>query len=178
MLDLTVHHPGPDADAPIAPASSEKVAPISNRKTISDPERTPSGDASTKINKSERIRQFLAQHPDQANRHVVDALGQFGVTAGDVANFKTRERKRIEAGGATKGRGRPRKSELDDVPPVEKTATVAAPVSPVVEVTQPLLDADGITQMTAITQLVKMCGGIDNTKRFLDLLDEIESLRN
>jgi len=39
--------------------------------------------------KAKRIREFLDLHPESRNRDAVESLGQYGVTAADVANVKS-----------------------------------------------------------------------------------------
>ena len=45
------------------------------------------------LSKAKRIRAFLDSHPEARNRDAVEALSEYGVTAADVANVKSHQKR-------------------------------------------------------------------------------------
>ena len=59
--------------------------------------------------KAKRIREFLDNNPEARNKDVVEVLGEYGVTAADVANVKSHQKRsegttRKHSATASKGR--------------------------------------------------------------------------
>ncbi len=44
--------------------------------------------------KARRIRDYVDNHPESRNKDVVEALGSYGVTAADVANVKSQQKRK------------------------------------------------------------------------------------
>ncbi len=141
------------------------------------------------VNKSQSIRDYLAQHPDTQNKDVAEALKKHGVNAQDVANLKAR----LKASAGTRAkkkaakRGAPskncpkcnralhaRKAVCDcgyKFPAKKKTRAkkaVAAISSGEGALSQKLADS---------IKIVEKAGGIDQAKQMLAAVKELEKLK-
>ena len=48
---------------------------------------------SKELSKAKRIREYLDNHPDARNKDAVESLAEYGVTAADVANVKSHQKR-------------------------------------------------------------------------------------
>jgi hypothetical protein len=84
----------------------------SRRLELEAQNQTDESNMSKEPSKAKRIREYLDNNPEARNKDVVEVLGQYGVTAADVANVKSHQ-KRAEGKPSRKNaasvadRGRP-----------------------------------------------------------------------
>lgn len=73
------------------------VRDAENRRLESKTENyNKEGGMTKELSKAKRIREHMDNHPEARNKDIVEALGSFGVTAADVANVKS-QNKRAES---------------------------------------------------------------------------------
>ena len=106
--------------------------------------------------KAKRIRDYLNKHPGARNKDAVEALGEYGVKAADVANVKSHQ-KRAE--------GRPRKSTASSKTKPESSASTA-------------LTSNGPTinwkELDAGVAFVKAAGSVQRAQHLLIIIDKIK----
>ena len=102
--------------------------------------------------KAKRIRDYLDKHPTARNKDAVESLGQYGVTAADVANVKSHQ-KRNEAPG--------KKSAATAKPKAASTAlTNSGPTF--------------LTGLEAGVAFVKAAGSVQNARHLLIIIEQIK----
>lgn len=101
---------------------------------------------------SDRVREYLKEHPDAGPSEVTEALSEFGVTIGLVSNVKNRMKKQ----GLL--RWQPA-AELPDEPEDEPEGEE--------EIPSPIL---------AAVKLIQSCGSADAAKKTIDLVVKIGQL--
>lgn len=109
------------------------------------------------LSKAKRIRMYLEDHPGIRNRDVVEALGEYSVTAADVANVKSILKKSDVKRPAAK-----RETKRPQVARSESTALTSAGAS----ITLPELEA-GVA-------FVKAAGSITRAKHVLIIIEQIK----
>ena len=106
--------------------------------------------------KAKRIREYLNKHPGARNKDAVEALGDYGVTAADVANVKSHQ-KRSE--------GTPRKSASSSKTKSEASSSTA-------------LTSSGPTinwsELEAGVAFVKAAGSVQRAQHLLIIIDQIK----
>ena len=105
--------------------------------------------AKRKINKSQKVRDYLTAHPDVGPKKVAQALKQYGITPGFVSNVKVKMKKIQEGNGKPNKRGRPAGST--------KTADAC------------------IDSVIAAATFIGTCGSIEEARRALQVAEEIVS---
>ena len=136
-----------------APAASSTPATESSPATASEPKK--------KISKSERIRQYMRQHPEARNKDISAALAQHGVTPADVGNVKTQLKQKAA-------------KERQAVSPTPRTETSTAAIG-----TAPQTDSDatiGMDVLEAGVEFIRKAGGINEAQYTLTLIRRIRSL--
>ena len=102
--------------------------------------------------KAKRIREYLDKHPGARNKDAVESLGQYGVTAADVANVKSHQKR---TGAVTK------KSSASAKPKAASTAlTSAGPTF--------------LTGLEAGVAFVKAAGSVQNARHLLIIIEQIK----
>ncbi|MEM9588633.1 MAG: hypothetical protein AAGA03_15230 [Planctomycetota bacterium] len=155
-MDATAELFETDAQSPVVSESqSESVAGV-GAVSPSQP------DEQTRLSKSERIRRYMADHPEVRNRDVAAALEPYGVTAADVANVKSHQKRkqkqpRGKVGRPKKGVAKPRSAESSP----GETSTG---------------DTLGLDVLDACVQLIEKAGGVDEAAHVLDLVRRIRSM--
>ena len=110
--------------------------------------------AKRKVNKSQKIRDYLAEHPGDGPTAVANALKRYGVSVALVSAIKSkgktggRKRRKAKATKRRSVRGRKGQSRR------------AGRVEPVV----------------AAAELIRVCGGIDEAKAALDAAGRVASV--
>ena len=106
--------------------------------------------------KAKRIREYLDKHPGARNKDAVESLGAYGVTAADVANVKSHQ-KRTE--------GSSRKSASSTKTKSEATSSTA-------------LTSNGPTlnwkELEAGVAFVKAAGSVQRAQHLLIIIDQIK----
>ena len=109
--------------------------------------------AKRKVNKSQKIREYVAEHPEAGPSQVARDLKQFGVTPALVSNVKARgdapprrRKKRVRRKRSLNRNGMPRRRRRD--------------IQPIV----------------AAAELIRLCGGIEEAKSALDTAGRIASV--
>jgi len=106
--------------------------------------------------KAKRIREYLDKHPGARNKDAVESLGAYGVTAADVANVKSHQ-KRTE-GSARKGASSTKTKS-------ESTSSTA-------------LTSNGPTlnwkELEAGVAFVKAAGSVQRAQHLLIIIDQIK----
>ena len=108
------------------------------------------------LSKAKRIREYLNNNPEARNKDAVEALGAYGVTAADVANVKSHQKR-------SKG-------------PAKKSATTAkAKPAPA---TSTALSNNGPTinwkELEAGVAFVKAAGSVQRAQHLLIIIDQIK----
>jgi hypothetical protein len=124
---------------------------VEETKTIGDTAVTK------ELSKAKRIRAYLDNHPEARNKDAVEALSEFGVTAADVANVKSHQKRTQTAPG--------------------KKSPSPAKVKP--EVASPnALSNNGPTinwkELEAGVAFVKAAGSVQRAKHLLIIIDQIK----
>ena len=102
--------------------------------------------------KAKRIREYLDKHPCARNKDAVESLGQYGVTAADVANVKSHQKR---TGAVSK------KSSTSAKPKPASTAlTSAGPTF--------------LTGLEAGVAFVKAAGSVQNARHLLIIIEQIK----
>jgi hypothetical protein len=112
-------------------------------------------DMSKDISKAQRIRNYLAAHPEARNRDVVEALQEHSVTAADVANVKSISKRNGES------------AERPAREAVRSRAESTAIAAPGASITLPELEA-GVA-------FVKAAGSIMRAKHLLIIIEQIKA---
>ena len=105
--------------------------------------------------KAKRIREYLDKHPGSRNKDAVESLGQYGVTAADVANVKSHQKRND---GTAK-----------------KSAVSAKPKSTASNSTG--LTGGGPTFLTGLeagVAFVKAAGSVQNARHLLIIIEQIK----
>jgi hypothetical protein len=110
--------------------------------------------AKRKINKSQKVRDYLAEHPDAGPIAVANALKRYGVSVALVSAIKSK--------GKTGGRKR-RKSKAT------KRRSVRGRRAPARRTGQ-------MEPVVAAAELIRVCGGIDEAKSTLDAAGRVASV--
>ena len=122
-------------------------------KTIRESSETS---MSKEPSKAKRIREYLNKHPGARNKDAVEALGEYGVTAADVANVKSHQ-KRSE--------GTTRKSASSAKAKSESSSSTA-------------LTNNGPTinwkELDAGVAFVKAAGSVQRAQHLLIIIDKIK----
>ena len=103
-----------------------------------------------KTNRSELIRQYLAEHPDEGPSQVAEALKQYKVNAHLVSNVKNK----MNNAGSPRGK---------------KVATRPAP-------SVATAGADKFASVVAAAQLIKTCGGLEQAQQALKAAGKVADL--
>ncbi len=106
--------------------------------------------------KAKRIREYLDKHPGARNKDAVASLGQYGVTAADVANVKSHQ-KRSE--GTTKKRAA-----------ASAKPKAAASASTAMTSSAPTF----LTGLEAGVAFVKAAGSVQNARHLLIIIEQIK----
>ena len=104
--------------------------------------------------KAKRIREYLDKHPGARNKDAVESLGQYGVTAADVANVKSHQ-KRSE--------GTSKKSAAAAKPKAAPTSTALTSAGPTF-----------LTGLEAGVAFVKAAGSVQNARHLLIIIEQIK----
>jgi hypothetical protein len=116
--------------------------------------------AKRKVNKSEKVREYIEEHPEAGPSEVSRALQEFGVTPALVSNIKSRTepgRRKTKKRGAAR-RGRPRAAARNGVPRGRR----------------PKAQQQGEAIVEA-AKLIRLCGGIEGAKAALTTADQVVS---
>lgn len=130
------------------------------RNTASSKQQAASkgtNEMSKDISKAQRIRNYLAAHPEARNRDVVEALQEYSVTAADVANVKSISKRNGESAAE-------RPAARDAVRSRAESTAIAAPGA---SITLPELEA-GVA-------FVKAAGSIMRAKHLLIIIEQIKA---
>jgi thioredoxin-like negative regulator of GroEL len=116
------------------------------------------GNMSDVTSKVQRVRDYLKANPDVKNKDIAKALSEYGVTASDVANAKTRLKK--EKGS--------RRSQAKQAEASSLSAAPVAKPDPEGQVT--------VKDLNAGIAFVREIGSLDRAKQLLVLLEQINKL--
>jgi hypothetical protein len=105
------------------------------------------------VNKSQKIREYLADHPEAGPSEVARELKQFGVTAALVSNVKARGDAPVRR---KKRRGRKRSVTRNGAPGRRRRAEA-----------QPIV---------AAAELIRLCGGVEEAKAALNTAGDVASV--
>ena len=107
--------------------------------------------------KAKRIREYLDKHPGARNKDAVESLGAYGVTAADVANVKSHQ-KRTE--GTTRGAA-----------PVQSKARPEVSNSTSLTSSGPTINWK---ELEAGVAFVKAAGSVQRAQHLLIIIDQIK----
>jgi len=106
--------------------------------------------------KAKRIREFLDNNPDARNKDAVETLGQYGVTAADVANVKSHQ-KRTE--GSKRKTAAPTRTRTEPT-----TSTAMTSSGPTIN----------WQELEAGVAFVKAAGSVQRAQHLLIIIDKIK----
>jgi hypothetical protein len=113
---------------------------------------------SKELSKAKRIREYLDNHPGSRNKDAVEALGEYGVTAADVANVKSHQKR-------TQGSAKKSSSSSKAKPTTETSSSNA-------------LTNNGPTinwkELEAGVAFVKAAGSVQRAQHLLIIIDQIK----
>ncbi len=119
-------------------------------------------DSEKSLSKSKRVQEYLKENPETRNVDVVEALREYGVTAGDVSNVKTKMRKKSK------------KSRTSTSSAGAGKAAKAAKPSTVLPIS---LDAKiEVDLLELAVEFVRKAGGMNEAQHILNLVRRIRSL--
>ena len=117
---------------------------------------TSESSMSKEPSKAKRIREYLNKYPGARNKDLVEALGEYGVTAADVANVKSHQKRSEE---------KPRKSTSTSRVKSESSVSTA-------------LTSNGPTinwkELDAGVAFVKAAGSVQRAQHLLIIIDKIK----
>lgn len=117
--------------------------------------------------KSQRVRDYLEEHPEARNRDVVDALGKYGVTAADVSNAKAQLKRK---GDVPARRGRPPAATTANAGAIDEVGagnlpTEAAPGG-----------AIAMNDLEAAIKFVREIGSLSRAQQLLVIIQQLQRL--
>jgi hypothetical protein len=119
-----------------------------------------SSTSSKNKSKSERVREYIAKHPEARNKEIAAALAKYSVSAADVGNVKTQLKKKAGKNAS------PAKSQSE-----------AKPSSPSVAKKDVLIDATiGLDVLDAGIEFINKAGGLNEAQYALNVIRRIKSL--
>lgn len=121
--------------------------------------RSSENDMSKEPSKAKRIREYLDNNPEARNKDVVEALESYGVTAADVANVKSHQ-KRTE-GKVRRSAGAPK----------GKTEPVASSSSTALTSSGPTINW---RELDAGVAFVKAAGSVQRAQHLLIIIEQIK----
>jgi len=105
--------------------------------------------------KAKRIREYLDKHPGSRNKDAVESLGQYGVTAADVANVKSHQKR---------NEGTAKKATVSSKPKTAASSSTG-------------LTSAGPTFLTGLeagVAFVKAAGSVQNARHLLIIIEQIK----
>jgi len=105
--------------------------------------------------KAKRIREYLDKHPGSRNKDAVESLGQYGVTAADVANVKSHQKR---------NEGTAKKATASSKPKTAASSSTG-------------LTSGGPTFLTGLeagVAFVKAAGSVQNARHLLIIIEQIK----
>ena len=142
---------------------------IDSNSLVDDTAKTAGVDASSldspkTKSKSERVREYIAEHPEARNKDIAAALVNFSVTAADVGNVKTQLRKK-----GVRKRATATKSQAKSA-----VATKSTPASSPKEAA---IDGTiGLDVLDAGIDFINKAGGLNEAQYALNVIRRIKSL--
>ncbi len=113
---------------------------------------------SKELSKAKRIREYLDNHPAARNKDAVEALGEYGVTAADVANVKSHQKR--TQGTAKKSPG-----------PARSKAKAESSSSTALTHNGPTINWK---ELEAGVAFVKAAGSVQRAQHLLIIIDQIK----
>ena len=110
--------------------------------------------AKRKINKSQKVRDYLAEHPDAGPTEVATALKRYGVSVALVSSIKGKS----QTGGRKKRKAKA--SRRRSVGGRRGQSRRAGRVEPII----------------AAAELIRVCGGVDEAKTAVDATGRVASV--
>jgi hypothetical protein len=172
------------ADAPAEPPSDPASEATAEPVPVTSAQPTD-GDAAR--SKSQRIRDYLSDHPQARNRDVVDALSAYGVRAADVANVKTIDKKKADSQPTTDAKSpkikapKGSKKQSGSGPRAAKPAKPAAARDNTKPVATPAASSKTngelvMSDLEAGLAFIAQAGGIEKAHQVLELIARIRSV--
>jgi len=116
---------------------------------------------SKELSKAKRIREYIDNNPEARNKDVVEALSEYGVTAADVANVKSHQ-KRSEIKSSGKSRVRS-ESKADSA--LANSSTALTSSGPTIN----------WRELDAGVAFVKAAGSIQRAQHLLIIIEQIKT---
>ncbi len=183
--------PAPSAQQSDSDATSKLPTTADSEMTTpsqSLPSSTVPSEADASVSKSQRIRNFLTEHPDARNKDVVDALSDYGVKAADVANVKTIDRKKADSPSASDTKApkikatKAPKKQSGSGPRAAKSAKPPATREDSKPLTSPAVSVKPaaevvLSDLEAGLAFIEQTGGIEKAQQVLELIARIRSVK-
>jgi hypothetical protein len=141
-------------------SDSYKLFP-SRDSTSTTPQRTSYSVSDKTPSKSQRIRDYMEANPEARNRDVVEALGEFGITAADVSNAKAQLKRKAEPVKRSRGGGE----------------AAAAPASSSAAAAQDAAGQIGMSEIDAALTFVRQMGSINRARQLLVIIEQIKETK-
>ena len=110
--------------------------------------------AKRKVNKSQKVRDYLAEHPDAGPTAVANALKRYGVSVALVSAIKSKGK----TGGRKSRKAKAAKRRSVRGRKVDGRRT------------------GGVEPVVAAAELIRVCGGVDEAKAALDAAGRVASV--
>jgi hypothetical protein len=126
----------------------------------------------SRLNKSHKIREYLADHPGAGPTEVAKALSEFGVSPALVANIKARHgiaaRRERRRSVSTRSRMKPTKGKISQPGRRKKRPKRAGPPLPANSQKGPRRMQHDYDAVLLAVQLIRRCGGVDEAHAVLE----------
>lgn len=167
-LEPSAAAPSPSSPAVPLQAALADEPPADHGGARSPAKQTVGSSSGAGASKSQRVRDYLRQHPEARNKDVADALAAFGVTAADVANVKSQQKRKEAKPPRAKRRGRPEAQPASAPAAVEKTTSAAASSS---------MEDLSLSDLEHAIAFVRQIGSIQQARKAVDLLEQIRQIK-
>lgn len=134
----------------------------SRKQEIESSSQSNEDTMSKEPSKAKRIREYIDNNPQARNKDVVDALGDYGVTAADVANVKSQQKRK---------EGKAKKSPATKAK-ASATAQAQSKASTALTNSGPTINW---RELDAGVAFVKAAGSIQRAQHLLIIIEQIKA---
>lgn len=156
-------------------STPREATPAKDSAAAATPQVVRPADTGSEKSKSQRVREYLAEHPDARNRDAVEALSSHGVTAADVSNVKMQIRKKAEKQKSAKARVQSTAAPRSASEHAPRRPAAPAPASSATKSTPPASEV-AMGEIEAGLTFVEKVGGIERARQIVDLIARIREV--
>jgi hypothetical protein len=144
----------------------EMVEEAARNLGVEIPEYMPEEEENdAQMSKSQRVRDYLEEHPEARNKDIADALEKYGVRPADVANTKAQMKKREAKSGKKKPSASKEKLSAAAIAEAKPVATL-----PEIEV------AVQLHLLEAGVEFVRKAGGVNEALHVIGVIRRIRTM--